>query len=521
MGDGLKVDTADLRAKARQVENVHFADPAGLEADIQAPDSLPHTKRTMEHLAANARYLADNQAFAKTEQQRLADTLNSVAKAYDEYDAAARQSLDTGAPAPGPVTPAGSGTPEPKAPSPLASPSRSSSGGYVFIDLAQDALGSGDHGASLTDARNRWDANGVDLQRAGATFIAPIVNWEGAAADEAYGKFFDYGNWITQLGQKWQALAREAQKIVDAHLDAVGKHNPVYTQYKALEANIANATQSDMDTMAALVKQSEDIQDEYTVAAAVDRVTVDRPPPPVGTPSAPVTTNGDPRQLPSDWKDNHPPQGTETPAASGGAGGGGGGQPIGGTPSTPQTPSTSVSPMSAEQASKESPSGAGPGSGGGSPSGGSGSSSGSGSPTGGAPSLPGGGSQDMTPLSDDPSLHPAAADAGGAGGGSGGGAGGGSGPIPLQPNVGGVSVGPGPGGAGGAGAAPAASSGAGGAMGGGVGVPPGGQAQSGKEKRRTPSLSPDESLYVEDREYTEEVIGARKRRTIQDPKAST
>lgn len=58
-------------------------------------------------------------------------------------------------------------------------------------------------------------------------------------------------------------------------------------------------------------------------------------------------------------------------------------------------------------------------------------------------------------------------------------------------------------------------------MGGGVGVPPGGQAQSGKEKRRTPSLSPDESLYVEDREYTEEVIGARKRRTIQDPKAST
>lgn len=57
----------------------------------------------------------------------------------------------------------------------------------------------------------------------------------------------------------------------------------------------------------------------------------------------------------------------------------------------------------------------------------------------------------------------------------------------------------------------------GGGMGGGGGH---GQAQSGKEKRRTPGLSPDEDLYVEDREVTEAVIGDRKRRTIQDPKDS-
>jgi hypothetical protein len=49
----------------------------------------------------------------------------------------------------------------------------------------------------------------------------------------------------------------------------------------------------------------------------------------------------------------------------------------------------------------------------------------------------------------------------------------------------------------------------------------GGQAQAGKEKRRTPGLSPDEDLYVEDREYTEQVIGARKRRTVQNSKDST
>jgi hypothetical protein len=58
--------------------------------------------------------------------------------------------------------------------------------------------------------------------------------------------------------------------------------------------------------------------------------------------------------------------------------------------------------------------------------------------------------------------------------------------------------------------------------GGGIGAPVHGRGQGeGREKRRTPGLSPDEALYVEDREYTEEVIGTRKRRTIQDPKDST
>ena len=59
----------------------------------------------------------------------------------------------------------------------------------------------------------------------------------------------------------------------------------------------------------------------------------------------------------------------------------------------------------------------------------------------------------------------------------------------------------------------------GGGMGGGMGGH-GGQPQSGKEKKRTPGLSPDEELYVEDREYTQGIIGDRKRRTVQDPRDS-
>jgi hypothetical protein len=57
-----------------------------------------------------------------------------------------------------------------------------------------------------------------------------------------------------------------------------------------------------------------------------------------------------------------------------------------------------------------------------------------------------------------------------------------------------------------------------GGMGGGMpmgGHGMGGQGQQGKERRRTPGLTPDEELYVEDREYTEGVIGRRPRRKDQ------
>jgi hypothetical protein len=59
-----------------------------------------------------------------------------------------------------------------------------------------------------------------------------------------------------------------------------------------------------------------------------------------------------------------------------------------------------------------------------------------------------------------------------------------------------------------------------GGMGGG-GMPMGGHGQGGgaKEKRRTPGLTPDEVIYTEDREWTENYIGQQaKRRTSADSK---
>ena len=41
-------------------------------------------------------------------------------------------------------------------------------------------------------------------------------------------------------------------------------------------------------------------------------------------------------------------------------------------------------------------------------------------------------------------------------------------------------------------------------------------AQQGKEKRRDPLTAPDEDLYIEDRPWTEAVVGNRRRRDVHD-----
>ena len=90
----------------------------------------------------------------------------------------------------------------------------------------------------------------------------------------------------------------------------------------------------------------------------------------------------------------------------------------------------------------------------------------------------------------------------------------------MQPNVGAETVAPGPvGGArgGGSGAIPASAMGAGmGGMAGGMGGMGHGGGQQGKEKRRDPRFAPDEELYVEERAYTEPVVGNRRRKDVQD-----
>lgn len=524
MAGELRVETTDLRAKAVQIESLQWSNPLTDNPLVVPPDQLSLSKTAVENLQKNASFLYQNQEYGHREGDRLAESLRSVAQAYDDVDAAGKASLDGVGPPVTPVMPKTNAIPAPTPPAPMGAPMGLSADEYLDVEAAQQALSMGDHGASLREAAAAWMANGAALQAAAESFRVPIQNWVGEAAEQAYAKFNEYGNWLAELGSSWQALAGEAMRISDAHVKTLLEHTEVYQQYETLKAQMATAIANGGSAahniglqMEQLQKQSEEIRDGYAREAAPQPVRPSTPPPPSGVPPVPVTSNGDPRR----------------PVGSDGTAPGGGGSPQGGAAGdgagAPSGPMAGASPMAAKAPSSAAPSGSGSPSGGGAPAGG-GAPSGGGAPAGGGMpgGLPGGlpgGGKDVPKLPNDPSLRPAAADAGGgAGGGSGGGGGGGVGPMPLQPNVGGVSVGPGPA-AGGAGAAagPSAGGAPSGAMGGMGGMPMhgGGHGQGGaKEKKRTPGLSPDEDIYTEDRPWTEAVIGNRRRKDVQDNRDS-
>jgi hypothetical protein len=516
----VRVETIDLRAKAIQINALQWSNPLTDNPLVVPPDQLSLSKTAVDNLKQNASFLYQNQDYGHREGTRLAESLNSVAQAYDDVDAAGEANLNGVGPPPTPVMPKTNAIPAPTPPAPMGAPLGLSSDEYLDVEKAQQALSMGDHGASLREAAAAWTANGAALKTSAQTFQVKIQNWEGEAAEQAYGKFNEYGTWLSELGSTWEALAGEAMRISDAHVKTLIQHTEVYQQYEALKAQMAAAIANGGSAahtlglqMEQLQKESEEIRHGYAGEAAPHPVKPSTPPPPSGVPTTPVTSNGDPRK--KTIPDGNAPS---SPGAPGQA-------PPGGAPA-PATPPGAASPLSAGappaggSQGSGAPSGGGSPSGGGAPSGG-GSPSGGGAPGGGMPGgLPGGGPKDIPRLPTDPSLRPAAAAGGGAGGGSGGG---GVPPMPLQPNVGGVSVGPGSTTGGGGAAGPTAAGSAGGGMGGMGGMPMhgAGQGQGGKEKKRTPGLAPDEDIYTEDRPWTEAVIGNRRRKDVQDNKEST
>ncbi len=515
MGDNLRVDTNDLRAKANQIDGVKWASP-GDQPPIQWPSALQTSVDAVGNLVKAAQSVWEYQNWGLNESKRLSQALYHVGKAYDDVDVRATADINAGrAISSGPINPDASTLPKPQHP---AAPGAPGKVGHASGDPeeVENALKNGDQGAALLHVAEFWRTTAANLQSASEHFKVRIQHWEGAAAEVAYGKFNDFGGWCESLAGTWQQLAGEADRIHEAHRNARDAHTPIYDKWMALKKQLETADDDQKPAiMEDLLKQyaeSEHVRAQYAAAATIERV--NPPEPHDGDIQTPVYTNGDPRRKAVSGTSEEPQ--TVTPE-NGQPGGAQGGSPGGTPPAAPVSPVSAGTPQSGAppQQSPASQSGGSPsggsGSQGGSPSGGSG-----GGMSGGVPAA----AKAQPHLPKGPSLKPASA--GGHGGGAGGGAGGGGGP--LQPAVTGSAVAPSHGAAThGAQAGHAGPTAPAGAAGGGGGAPMGGQGghgQGGKERRRTPSLSPDEEVYKEDREWTEGVIGHRKRRDVQGGKDS-
>ena len=231
---GLYVETQDLRKKAAQIRDLKFTNPKQ-RAHIVAPDKVQSSQTAVDNLDSNASALYTYQANGAQEGVRLAETLESVAEAYDKVDADAERHINgTGGP-PEPVTPRPNSVDDPTPPDAPQAQAPVSADHTSLVDGTEANFAAGDGGDSLIRAKDAWVKTGTELRESAQKMYEPIQNWEGEAAQEAYRKFREFADWLTELATSWDQLGGEALVLANAHKVAKSAHTEIYEKYKHAE----------------------------------------------------------------------------------------------------------------------------------------------------------------------------------------------------------------------------------------------------------------------------------------------
>ncbi|CRZ17167.1 PPE domain-containing protein [Mycolicibacterium neworleansense] len=492
----LKVTSSELTSAAEQMLRPRPKGPdseAAPDYGLKAPDTLPETNEALNQLKHSAGILSATLKAGDAEVERLAATLKSVAAAYDKIDEQAKARMQTevtgddgSKPPLEPVVPEAVNIAVPSIPD-LGSYPSSPDDQFQSWQASAHAIFDNDTKAlSLNYFRDQWKAYKGTLLAYADNIPAKVGDWDGTAAKACQNAMQSLHTWWKDMAEECGRLAEEAQKFCDAHDQLVRVHPNLHDVAEYEKTNRANK----MRLWAQWQYQSEYDRNNYENNINLQQIRPGKAPTIGGMPAVNSNEVGSKPETPGVPGTNPGTSPGTSPGTNGDVG-------TAQTPSVPSMDTPSMSPASADpsagQGSGGSPSGGSPsgGQGGGQPSGG--------SPSGGAPSggLPTGteGMPEMPGL-EEPSLKPASAGGGGGGMGGRSGARAGAGPAGV------------PGGAGAGG------------MGGGMGGMGGGHGQGGqgKEKRRNPNLTEDEDLYVEDRAYTEAVIGRRARKDAKDGK---
>nr|WP_322857777.1 secretion protein EspB [Mycobacterium shigaense]MEA1123907.1 secretion protein EspB [Mycobacterium shigaense] len=450
----LNVEYAELTARARDIE----AQLAGVPLDnADAACTLQLVRTATEQLALSADNMRIYLAAGDRERGRLAQSLRDAADAYRETDERAADALDNETAIPATTPKSARYATEPEMLTETASTPRVP----VPYSSAKEAvlkLMSGDQGASLLRFADAWTAYQRKLLEARYRF-RPFTSWDSDARLVAEQNLDQQRSWLDHMATLCGQLATQARNVVAAHRWAVSEH-PTLEQIRQLDERwIATQGLPEWERnplgMAALLRLYSECQAKSeAVLAEYERRVALAPVSPPSPPNAykcvpPPDTQPEPGPLPGPGLDPNPLPDTGLPFVPPALPS----MPLGGMPSASSDP-TLAATMSAADKSTGRPAG--------------------------------------------PALKPA----------SFGGRGTGVPSMPLQPHAeSGLAAAPGGAGAGRAIPIPAAYAALNG--GGGAGMPMGaahGQA-AGKGKR---AQQDESALYVEDRPWTEAVIGRRR-----------
>jgi hypothetical protein len=502
------VEYEELMARAVELEAPMPGQPTD---NSEVPCNLAMVQRATQDVGMSADFMRDRLGQGERERARFAESLRNAAKAYEETDENVAEGLNSETsispvlPKPvadevDPVTLGDGDTPYVMA---------AGDSEYLSVENASQQIAAGDQGASLTRFADAWEAYQRTLRQAAVDPRSRFRNfqhWWNESSAAAEASLEAQRSWLDSMAGYCGQLAGQAKDVVSAHKLAVSKHPTVAQvaevntnmylyycqgikktswpykdicqnsrwdcpvkfwsgaiescQFKDGDENKTNSNRNLTKRHADMQAKSEETLAEYQQKARLPLTPLSPPkPPPAHYIPPPPEPEPEPEPEPGPNPDDLPFDGGGLPDTSG---------MMPSVPTLPTTPNDKAMKDALKDAFK------------------------------GAPGLPKGG----------PGLKPA---------GLGGGGGlGGAPAMPLQPSVdaeaasrpaaagpGGASLGRGIPGTGGA---------MGGGMGGGMApmAPGAGQGQNaGKGKRMEED---DDALYVEDRSWTEGVIGNRPRK---------
>ncbi|NTY60704.1 PPE domain-containing protein [Mycolicibacterium sphagni] len=491
MTQTLNVEKDELLARAAELE---LALPTPPPDNPRAACALPMVVDAAAQLALSADAIRLYLRAGEREWRRLGQSLRNAAAAYQQVDEEGADAITDNTSVSARML--GGGCEDEDIMLPAAQPP-SAAPEYPYYEVRQAAtdIEAPDQGAALNAFAREWDTYQRTLQ-AIATRFRPFTQWDGDATMAVEVNFEAQRSWLYQMAQFCSTVAAQATTVAATQKWALVEHPSAYEVSEADKWFLIYSTDPSRrqylyqvyEWYERMQKKSEEVLAEYIRRASLPLQPVNPKNPPVATriepPPEPEKPDPDNPDNPDDPDNPDNPENPDAPDIPG----------EDDTfdddlPETPTTPST------------------------------------------GTPSVPSAGLPPGDTAALTEALKGLSADSamGGVGSGMkaaavGGGGGGGMPAMPLQPSVNAESALGGAPGAGRDGGAAGRIPNAGAAPGGGgMGMPmgaPGAGAGQGGDNKAKRAQGTEESLYSEDREWTEGVIGNRRRKDVSDGKES-
>ncbi|SPM41945.1 putative alanine and glycine rich protein [Mycobacterium numidiamassiliense] len=219
MTQTLNVEYQELVARADEIERPLPPIPS---IDPKAPCEISFVKDAATQLAFNADAMRLYLKNCEREWKTLAQSLRNAAKAYQEVDEAAADGIANDTSAAGVASASVTSASVTASVKSWALPPPRLSFEYPYYEVRQAAqdIEAGDQGTAFRAFAKEWDTYQRTLQKDTMNRFRPFISWEGEARSAVEANFDQQRQWLISMVALCNELASQANMVVDAHKKA-------------------------------------------------------------------------------------------------------------------------------------------------------------------------------------------------------------------------------------------------------------------------------------------------------------